>query len=358
MMRVGVIGINHKLAEMGLREALSIACHKRFGSCTHGFVLLSTCNRMELYFSSHNLAETHTYILNVLKTEIKEEFSQLLYSYFGIECFYHLSKVAAGLDSAILAETEIQGQVKDAYEAAIKAFSLPSPLHYLFQKTLKIAKSIRSKYLLGRGLPNLEHALYQTAQELFEKPQDLSILFVGASEINQKVLVHLQKKKCKHISLCNRSQEKGAALSAKFHIPFLPWEKLQKWPSFDWIIVGTKAHQHLLKAPIAPPSKKQLVVDLSFPRNVDPHLERTGIQLINIQQINEQLQFRKDLLETEIIQAENEIHMSVQKHADLYRLKTENSKVNLNRTSEFLKVERYRVAAQYQIQNYRKPHLG
>lgn len=323
-MRIGVIGINHKLAEIELRESLSIACNKRFGSCLHGFVLLSTCNRMELYFSSHNLAETHTYILNILKSEIKEEFSQLLYSYFGVECFYHLSKVAAGLDSAILAETEIQGQVKDAYEAASKAVPLPSPLHYLFQKTLKIAKGIRTKYLLARGLPNLEHALFQSAQELFEKPQDRSILFVGASEINQKVLIHLQKKECKNISLCNRSQEKGASMSAKFQIPFLPWNQLHKWPSFDWIIVGTKAHHHLLKCPAGLIFKKQLVVDLSFPRNVDPRLEKSGIQLVNIEQINRQLQFRKDSLDAEIIQAESDIHSSVQKHATLYRLKQEN----------------------------------
>lgn len=324
-MRIGVIGINHKLAGMALREALSIACHKRFGSCRQGFVLLSTCNRMELYFSSQNLAETHTYILNVLKQEIEEEFSQLLYSFFGQECFYHLSKVAAGLDSAILAETEIQGQVKNAYEIASKAFTLPSPLHYLFQKTLKIAKSIRTKYLLGRGLPNLEHALFQSAQDLFEKPQEKSILFVGASEINQRVLVHLQKKECNNISLCNRNPEKGASMSAKFQIPFLPWNELHKWPSFDWIIVGTKAHQHLLKASSFTFSiKKQLVVDLSFPRNVDPLLEKTGIQVINIEQINRCLEFRKAALETDILQAETDIHDSVQKHANLYMMKLEN----------------------------------
>lgn len=327
-MQIGVIGINHKLATISLRETLSIACHKRFQfgkffRRSQGFVLLSTCNRMELYFSSPNLAETHTYILNILKQEIEKEFSQLLYSYFGQECFYHLSKVAAGLDSAILLETEIQGQVKEAYETASKAFNLPSPLHYLFQKTLKIAKSIRSKYVLGRGLPNLEHALFQSASELFEKPQDQSILFVGASEINQKVLVHLQKKACKNISLCNRSFERGSSLSAKFQIPFLPWNQLHLWPSFDWIIVGTKSHEHLLKASVTTfSSKKQLIVDLSFPRNVDPELEKPGIQVINLEQINRLLQFRKDSLYAEILKVEGDIQTSVQNHAELYQLKT------------------------------------
>lgn len=330
-MQIGVIGINHKHAGMNLREILSIACHKRFGfkqdrHPDHAFVLLSTCNRMELYFSSRDLAETHSYILNILKQEVEEEFSQTLYSFFGQECFYHLSKVAAGLDSAILAETEIQGQVKNAYESASSLYHLPSPLHYLFQKTLKIAKSIRTKYLLGRGLPNLEHALFQEASQVFEIPQEKSILFVGASEINQKVLVHLQKKECKKIILCNRNAEKGARMSAQFQIPFIPWNELNRWPSFDWIIVGTKAHQHLIKASGLPSNQKKLVVDLSFPRNVDPFLDQDPrIKLINIDQLNGKLKCRKETLDQELTLAENEIHESVERHASLYFMKQQRS---------------------------------
>lgn len=112
-MRIGVIGINSKLASLQLRERLAKACQKHFAlqNCLHGphrIVQLSTCNRTELYFYSHDLAEAHTYILNVLRQEIQDEFDQKLYSYFGCDCFQHLCRVATGLDSAIIGETEIQ----------------------------------------------------------------------------------------------------------------------------------------------------------------------------------------------------------------------------------------------------------
>ncbi len=136
-MRVGLIGINHKLADLKLRELLAYACQKRFGPVfstheNHSFVLLSTCNRTEVYFSSEDLTNTHNYLLSILRQEVKYEFEQKLYSFFGYDCFFHLSRVTAGLDSAIVAETEIQGQVKTAYDNAQEFSQLPSDLHFLF----------------------------------------------------------------------------------------------------------------------------------------------------------------------------------------------------------------------------------
>jgi len=151
-MRIGLVGINHKLASLSLRESLAKAFRKCFGN-SHPFILLLTCNRIELYFSSPDLAATHTAILSALKKETSCECDQKLYSFFGMECFLHLAKVTAGFDSAIMAETEIQGQVKQAYEEALKSKKLPSELHFLFQKSLHISKLCRSKYDLGRGMP-------------------------------------------------------------------------------------------------------------------------------------------------------------------------------------------------------------
>ena len=92
-MRVGIVGINHKLADLKLREHLAKTCQRRFGSgCAlhgdHSFVLLSTCNRTEVYFSSDDLPATHTYLLNILRNDVSEEFNQKLYSYFGYETVF------------------------------------------------------------------------------------------------------------------------------------------------------------------------------------------------------------------------------------------------------------------------------
>src|SRR5262245_20986881 len=116
-MKVGVVGINHKLADLKLREQLAKNCQKCFGSLRavnehHHFILLSTCNRTEIYFSSEDLTTTHTYLLSILRMEVEGEFDHKLYSYFGVDSFCHLTRVTLGLDSAIIGETEIQGQVK------------------------------------------------------------------------------------------------------------------------------------------------------------------------------------------------------------------------------------------------------
>ncbi|MFQ5677494.1 MAG: hypothetical protein ACE5G1_16515 [bacterium] len=188
-MRVGVIGINHKLADLKLRECFAKICHQRFRSCRftcteHSFVLLNTCNRTEVYFSSEILAETHSYILNILRRDlhdIEEKFDQKLYSYFGHDCFYHLARVTSGLDSAIAAETEIQGQVKTAYEKVLEYFQLPREMHYLFQKSLKIGKRIRTDLPLGRGLPDIEHAIMNAGFHIFDNPEKARLLIIGES---------------------------------------------------------------------------------------------------------------------------------------------------------------------------------
>ena len=111
-----MVGINYKLADLKLREQLAKSCLRHFGTSNavqppHYFIILSTCNRTEVYFQSENLR--HPYLhLKHLREDVVEDFNQKLYSYFGQSCLLHLCRVTTGLDSAIVAETEIQGQVK------------------------------------------------------------------------------------------------------------------------------------------------------------------------------------------------------------------------------------------------------
>lgn len=324
-MRIAVIGINHKQADLKLREILARTCQRRFGTPLsihnqHAFILLSTCNRTEIYFSSPDLTETHSYILNILNQEVPFNFDQKLYSYFGPDCFKHLVQVTAGLDSAIIAETEIQGQVKGAYENRAHQASLPPVMHFVFQKSLKISKEIRHKYSLGRGMPDLEDAVLQAGKQHLSNPFEKSILFVGASEINQKVLQFLQKKGCQQISICNRSQERAEQVSMRYQIPLLPWAQRFKLESFDWIIFGTKANEYLLtEESIQSLTMPKLIIDLACPRNVDPKIKKWP--LLNIDQINRMLKFRKKKIADTLKIAEKEISQRVESYAGKYLIK-------------------------------------
>jgi glutamyl-tRNA reductase len=328
-MRIGVIGINHKLADLKLRELLAKACQRRFGAgqSTHGhhhFVLLSTCNRTEIYFCSDELAETHTYLLSILRHEVGEEFDQKLYSYFGQDCFMHLSRVAAGLDSAIVAETEIQGQVKSAYESVIEYHNLPKELHYLFQKSLKIGKKIRSELPMQRGLPDIEHAILNTGLHLFEEPKKTNILFVGASEINQKILSFLKTKNLHNITLCNRSSEHAVSLAKTHNLDVMEWNRMTHWHCFDWIILGTKSPEYLITTADTPPHliSQKLIIDLCVPRNVEPNVGRhPRITLLNIDQINRSLHIRKQRMNHTLTKAEQLVVVATKQHIDLFQQK-------------------------------------
>ncbi|MCB1112123.1 MAG: glutamyl-tRNA reductase [Chlamydiales bacterium] len=328
-MRVGVVGINHKLADLKVREQLAKICTRKFGpDCSihpeQTFVLLSTCNRTELYFSSGDLPETHNYILSILRQGVGDDFDQKLYSYFREDAFLHLAKVTAGLDSAIVGETEIQGQVKIAYEKACRYADLPHELHFLFQKSLRIGKTVRSKLLMGRGMPDLEHAILNVGSQLFDTPEASRILFIGASDINFKVIHFLKKKEVGQITLCNRTEATARIAANKYELELLPWERLHHWHHYDWIICGTKSPEYLLTHDTFPGThpKRKLIIDLCVPRNVEPKLARNRqITLMNIDQINRLLRTRRKQMNTLLQDAEEIILTSALRHVDIFRNK-------------------------------------
>jgi len=327
-MRIGVIGINHKLADLKLREFLAKACQRRFSAdCSmhgiHAFILLSTCNRTEIYFSSDDLTLTHTYVLSILRQEVDQDFDQKLYSYFGFDCFQHLCRVTSGLDSAIVAETEIQGQVKASYEKACHYCKLPSDLHYLFQKALRIGKLVRIELPSKPGLPNLEHAVLSSGVELFDDRRDPKILFIGASDINLKVLSFLKQRRYQSITICNRTQQTACQVSEKYGVNTLTWDRLPSWIDFDWIVCGTKASDFLITRNDLEKRdtvSRKLLIDLCVPRNVDPQLGKT-FNLLNIDQINKSLKSRRHSLTESLAKAEDLIVRASAQHIRQFKMR-------------------------------------
>lgn len=322
-MHVGVIGVNHKCAELKFRELFAKVCQKRFGPensihNTLSYVLLSTCNRTEFYFSSDDLPQTHSYFLYVLRQEIEEEFEHKLYCYFGKDCFLHLATVTAGLDSAVVFETEIQGQVKQAYELACTR-NISSVLHFLFQKSLKIGKQIRSQFQSTGFFSTLEETIFKLFNDFFYQSFEKKVLFVGASEINLKIFDFFQKKGLKNSTFCNRHLQRLEKLFPDKMVDFLPWEELIQWSSFDCLIFATKCSEYLIYK--AESLKKQiLIMDLSVPRNVHPQLARSPfITLLNIDLIHRIVQRKNTLKASKLSFIEKEyLKICVEKQSELF----------------------------------------
>ncbi len=313
-MHIGVIGINHRSAPLQLRETIAKACARRFSLenplSNASFVLLSTCNRSELYFCSESLSFHHEQILSILKDEVAYDFDQKLYTFFGYDCFLHLAKVTSGLDSAIVAETEIQGQVKNAYEQAGKLRVLSKDLHFLFQKSLKIAKEIRRDHLSELHLPDLEHAIYWQAKEHFQNRLP-SPLFIGASQINCKIAQFLRHKGINDIYFCSRACQSIKGLD----VHFVPLEKIDAFP---WIISATKSPNYIIRKDMLK-TDNPLLIDLAVPRNIDPSVD---CKLLNIDDLNLLLEKRLALIKERVDSADQKLNLAVRRSLAIFRNKS------------------------------------
>lgn len=313
-MHVGVIGVNHKVANVSIRELfakaflLCFSLNTSFDLYGISIVTLSTCNRAELYFTAPDLTAAHQQILDILRQEIDEDFEQKCYSFFGKDAFCHLCQVTAGLDSAIIAETEIQGQVKNSYETAAKNTVLPKELHLFFQKALKIAKEVRTGCPVSCAHPDIEHVLFAKVSHFFRNEMP-AVLFVGASEINIKIARFLQKKGCNKLTFTNRTKTTADAIAEKLSCQLVPWTEFRdRIGEFPCIITATKSPYFLITPGLLENQEKKLLIDLSVPRNIDPQVEH---ELINIDSLQSLLDERKKALEGTVQRAGAVIEQAV-----------------------------------------------
>ena len=307
-MHIGVLGVNFKTAGLALHEviarnALAVFQEERLIPV----VLLSTCNRTEIYFSAENLVSAR----DELQERIGLEEEESLYSYFDEDCFSHLCKVTSGLDSAIFLETEIASQVKLAYACACKRFVLPSVIHYVFQKSFKIAKSIRTLFLLQkRGSPTLFSTLWQIAEREWGDVREKKVLLVGHSRTHRRLSSFFMRKGVLDLTFCSRHPERVVGMNACGR------DRLPYWNEYDLISCASQEDRFLICG--EGKKEKHLIFDLSVPRNVDPDVESESVKLFNIEQINAFLAQTKDLLKEPLGRAESYIEESVNRSSRLY----------------------------------------
>ncbi len=329
-MRIGVLGINHKSSELCFREMLAKACQKQFSKETLiaqqlSCVLLSTCNRTEIYFSADDLAVAHTLILGCLREEIADPFEHKLYTYFGCDCFAHLALVTAGLDSVILGESEIQRQVKLAYETTLLYYRLPSGIHYLFQKCLKIGKQIRSSGVISQKQKSLPGIMLQISQWVFEDLKNKKVLFIGNSEINRKVIKHFKQKDIDQMTLCTRGVLSAQEIVDECGLNVCDWSQLQSWKEFDVIICGTNYSDYVLSAGGQDEDNAlttKLIFDLSVPRTVDPLLgKHSNIMLFNVEELGKLIDQKCQSAMKEVSLAEERVWSYVQRQIEIFHHK-------------------------------------
>lgn len=287
-----VVGLSHKTAPVQLRERFSVSQAKlpealsafsRFTglpSC----VLLSTCNRTELYtlFSSLNgeLAKVRSFLTAYHHVE-KAEANGSLYVISGEKGVEHLFKVASGLDSLVLGESEIIGQVKQAYQSAQEEKKVEKALHLLFQRSLRVAKKVRTETGIGRGLCSVGSVAVEMAEKIFGELSDRTILVIGAGKMGELTARHLLKAGASSILVSNRSLLRAEELAKRLKGKAVTFEKLlENLEKVDIAISSTAApHLVITKEQVAQVMKKRrgrslFLIDIAVPRDIDPEVNR------------------------------------------------------------------------------------
>src|SRR6266849_1854912 len=224
LVKLFVVGLNHKTAPVELREQLAVSPSNLVGRTAElklrydldEIVLLSTCNRVEIYGAArHPRCITHSLLGSLCVGS--HDFRSCAYVYEDREAVRHLFRVAAGMDSMVLGETEISGQVKQAYETARAAKLTGGTLNRVFQSAFQVVKEIRTRTGIGRGATSIGGAGVELAEKIFR--HDLSkqsVMIIGAGQMGEACLRHLAKKGARSIVVSNRSFDRAVDLANEF----------------------------------------------------------------------------------------------------------------------------------------------
>lgn len=305
-MEILVLGLNHKTAPLEIREKLSIPAHKtqdllRELEGKHIFnerVLLSTCNRTEIYGvgeSENEAVEKAKNFLSEYSRLDRSVFEDKLYVLKQPQSVAHLFSVTSGLDSMVVGETEIIGQVKDAYLSAHKNHQTGKVLNNLFQRSLKVAKNLRTHTEIGVGRVSVASVAVDLAEKIFENLDGAKVLVIGTGEMSTQVTKAMISKGSKAMIVSSRHHERALELAAELGGEAVSYDGYEeRIADADILIASTLApkvliHPDQVKSWMRLRHEKPLfLIDIAVPRNIDEAVQKIdNVYLYNIDDLKD-----------------------------------------------------------------------
>lgn len=280
------LGVNYRTCPVAVREHFAVAKSRldevnKALSALPGVaecVLLSTCNRTEIYYWSYAEEVAETAILQYFLGYAHElgERQELFDRWSGEDALFHLAAVASGLDSMVVGETEIFGQLKDAYRVALEAGVTGSYSNRTFQHVFTVGKKVRSSSRITSGPTSVGAAAVQMAQEILGNLAGSNVLVVGAGEVARTTAQSLRSRGAESIFVANRSYDRAVELAGQVGgqvIRFTEWVPYLE--NIDIVIVSTASPVYVVSPPVLEQvqqvrKRPLFLIDLSVPRNVDP----------------------------------------------------------------------------------------
>jgi glutamyl-tRNA reductase len=301
-MQLIVIGLSHRTSPVTVREKFAFAedaiphalqTMKQRGLVEEA-VILSTCNRVELYaVSSRPALELQSFLKE--HRNYNEPLNGEVFTLNEPNSLEHLFKVACGLDSMVLGETEILGQLKKAYDLALQHKHTGARLNKAFQNAFNVAKKIRTETAIQRGSISVGSVAVELAEKIFNNLSDRNVMVIGAGDTSEKTARSLLSRGAKSIIVANRSFDKAQALATELGgraVTFDEWSG--EFANIDIAISSTSAPHYILdRAKLAPLMKLRknrplLLIDIAVPRDIDPEINHMDeVYLFNIDDLQQ-----------------------------------------------------------------------
>ena len=319
-MNIGVVVVNHNLAPINVREAVSFTDTKKIEAINilldreiDEIVILSTCNRSEIYISGENIQQKVDEVANFYKDYFGvKDIEQYLFKKTNLEAIQHLFDVTAGLDSLVVGEDQILGQVKDAHEFCMKLGATKKVFNKLFRDAVTTSKEIKTITKISQQPLSISYIGVKLLKEKMGTLEGKNALIVGLGKMNLLTLNHLEEENVKNIYIANRNIEKTKEIENKFDniipIEYSDRHKIIQEKSIDIVISATSSPHLVIKYDDMPKlDKKIYIMDIALPRDIDTKLKELNyVELYDIDDLKE-IHDKNDIKRNELAQKAQEI---------------------------------------------------
>jgi len=287
-----LIGLNHKTAPVEIRECIGFvgdesdqALHDLHAlEAVHEVLLVSTCNRVEVLLTTPAKDEAVWQVVNFL-SEMNNipvtDFEDKLYQHVGDDAVRHVFRVAASLDSMVVGEPQILGQIKEAYRTAATKRTSGVILNRLLHKTFLVAKRIRTETGIGDHAVSISYAAIELARKIFGDLEGRKVLLIGAGEMAELAVEHLIRNRADEILVVNRTFERGLALARRFNGRAIRFEEIEDGlEAVDIVISSTGAADYVIRRDQVRGVMRRrrnrplFFIDIAVPRDIDPEINR------------------------------------------------------------------------------------
>jgi glutamyl-tRNA reductase len=320
-----VVGLSHRTAPIEVRERFvtdaealpAVLARLASRSELESAILLSTCNRYEVI--AHASSGDGQAAFRAVREEIARqagisnagELTQYLYEKSGEQAISHIFRVASSLDSMVVGEPQILGQVKDACDVALAAGTLRGILGRCMNRAFAVAKRVRTETAVGVGSVSISSVAVDLARRVFGELSNRVVLLLGAGEMAESAAQSLGRE-ARGLRICNRSFDRAAALAGDMHASAIPWDELaQELVTADVVIASTASHlpvvtrEMVKRAMKARKGRTLLFVDVALPRNVEPEIHQIdNVYVFNVDDLEHEVARGRSARHAEIAAAE------------------------------------------------------